>query len=510
MTEPSANRRVAKKTLLLYGRMILLLTVSLYTSRVILAALGFDDYGIYNVVGGVVVIFAFINLAMGNATSRFITFSLGKGDKNDTINVFNTAFLTHIIISLLILLLAETVGLWFVLNKMVIPADRMTAAIWVYQFSIISCIATIMCVPFNATIIAHEKMGAFAYISVFDALLKLGIAYLLTIVESDRLILYAALYLCVNLINIIVYQIYCIRKFDVVKFRKVRDYSLLREMVSFAGWSLIGNLAYIAYTQGLNILLNIFFGPIVNAARGIAYQIQGAVKGFITNFQMAINPQITKSYATGDFSRMHNLIITGSKLSFFLLLCIVLPISIEIKPILKFWLKNVPEYSSQFAILTLAVLLIGTLSNPLGIANNATGKIRNYQLIEGGTLLLIVPCAYIVLKMDGNPVSVFWVQLIIMCIVQILRVFLVCHKIKMKIRDYCSKVLIRVLSVGLCSVILPVLLAFNLRESLVTIIIVVLASVMSVLIWSYYIGLTSSERGYIVSKVHKFISRHKS
>lgn len=507
MSHSEANKRVAKNTLLLYGRMILLLLVSLYTSRIVLAALGFDDYGIYNVVAGAVTMFAFINAAMGNASSRYITFAIGKGDHDHSINVFNSSILVHALIALLIIILAETVGLWFLYNKMVIPAERFTAAFWVFQLSVISCVAIILCVPFNATIIAYEKMGAFAYISILDAVLKLGIAFAITVTTSDRLILYALLYLGVNLLNIVIYQIYCIRKFEIVRFRKLKDYSILKEMTGFAGWSLIGNLAYLGYTQGLNLLLNIFFGPVVNAARGIAYQIQGAVKGFITNFQMAVNPQITKSYATEDYTRLHNLIIFGSKFSFCLLLCIILPISLDIQPILDLWLKNVPHYSAPFAILTMAALLIDTLSNPLGIANNATGKIRNYQIVEGGTLLLIVPVSYIVLKCGGNPVSVFWVQLAIMFIVQVQRIFLVCHKIKMRIRDYFSKVLFKVAAVAISSVIIPLTAMYLLPHTFLSYIAVASLAVCSVLLSSFYVGLTAKEKVYAASKLARLKAR---
>ncbi len=506
---PNANKRLAKNTLLLYIRMILLLAVSLYTSRIILAALGFDDYGIYNVVGGVVSMFAFINAAMGNASSRFITYALGKGDNEHSINVFNVSILVHALLAIIIVILAENIGLWFFYNKMIIPASRMTAAFWVYQLSIISCVATILCVPFNATIIAHEKMGAFAYISLLDAILKLGIAFAITVTSSDRLVLYALLYLGVNLLNIVIYQIYCFRKFETVKFQRPKNYAIMKEMMGFAGWSLIGNLATLCCIQGLNLLLNVFFGPVVNAARGIAYQIQGAVKGFITNFQMAINPQITKSYAAEDYKRLQQLIVFGSKFSFCLMLCIMLPISLEIKPILHIWLGKVPDYTAQFAILTMGVLLIDTLANPLGIANNATGKIRNYQIVEGGTLLLILPVAYIVLKMGGNPISVFWVQLVIMFFVQILRIFLVCHKIHMPKSKYVYQVLFRVLLVAGCSVVVPILVWYTLPQNLLSFIAVVITSIGSTLFCAYYLGLNSYEKANVSTKISSFTNKLK-
>lgn len=509
MSNSLENKRVAKNSILLYGRMLLMLVISLYTSRVILEALGFNDYGIYNVVGGIVTMFTFINSAMGNASSRFITFAIGKGEKDNIIDVFNSSLLVHVTISILIIILSETIGLWLLYNKLVIPPDRFTAACWVYQLSVISCVANIMCVPFNATIIAHEKMGAFAYISLIDAVLKLIIAYSITIVSGDRLVVYAILLFGVQLTNILIYQIYCIRNFDIIKLRKLTDYRIMHEMSKFAGWSLIGNLAYIGYTQGLNILLNIFFGPVVNAARGIAVQVQNAVRGFVTNFQMAINPQITKSYAKNNYGRLHELIFASSKFSFFLLLCFVLPISIESNNILHLWLGNVPQYSAQFLVLTLSVLLIDCLANPLGIANNATGNIRNYQLVEGGMLLLIVPIAYIGLKLGGNPDTVFVVQLLVMIIVQTLRIFLVCHKIRMSRKLYMKNVILRVFTVGGASIVIPMLIynMVTIEDAIVSILIITVFSWISIFTFTYILGLNSNEREFINSKTKIILKR---
>lgn len=504
------NKRVAKNMIILYGRMILLLVVSLFTSRVVLAGLGVEDYGIYNVVGGIVAMFGFINLALANSTSRFITYSLGKGNVENSRLVFSSVFMAHLIIAVIIVILSETVGLWFLNNKMVIPESRITAASWVYQFSVISCIASILYTPFNATIIAHEKMSAFAYISILDAVLKLVIAYLITVTSSDKLILYAFLYLCVNTLNIIIYQSYCRKHFPEVKLQRVREISTLKEILGFTGWSMVGNLAFVGYTQGINILLNLFFGPIVNAARAIATQLQGAVIGFVTNFQMAVNPQITKSYAIGDLDRMHQLIYTSSKFSFFLLFVIVLPLCIESKAILQVWLVDVPDYAVQFTILTLLTKLIDTLSNPMGIANNATGQIRKYQLCEGGTLLLIVPISYFVLTKGADPLSVFWVQLIIMYLVQILRLYLVCDKIKMSKAEYCRKVVFRILPVCVLSPIIPMGLHLYLNQNFWTSVLVMCVAVICSCISVYLFGLEKGERIEVNNIFMKFLNKLKA
>lgn len=506
----SNNKRVAKNTILLYLRMILLLFVSLYTSRVVLATLGFENYGIYNVVGAIVTMFSFVNMSLANSTSRFITYSLGKKDIKYSRLIFNSSFIVHIMIALVIAILSETIGLWFLYNKMVIPESRINAAFWVFQFSVVASIASILYVPFNAMIIAYEKMSAFAYISIFEAFLKLIIVYFIVVLPYDKLILYSFFYFCVNTTSILIYHNYCKKHFVEVKFEKIRDFSVLKEILKFAGWSMIGNLAYVGYTQGINILLNLFFGPIINAARGIAAQLQSAVMGFVTNFQIAVNPQITKSYAQEDYNRLHDLIYSSSKFSFFLLFCIVLPISIESKTILNLWLVDVPNYTIQFFVLTLFARLVDTLSNPIGIANNATGKIRNYQICEGGFLLLIIPIGYLVLKNGADAISVFWVQLIIMYLVQIIRLFLVCHKIKMSIKTYCKKVFLRIIPVVIFSSIIPLYLFFYLDNSLVKSFFIILISVMSVLFFSYLLGLENKEKKFINERAFNLIKRFRT
>lgn len=506
----SSNKRIAKNTLLLYARMLFLLVVSLYTSRIVLATLGIDDFGIYNVVGGIVTMFTFLNAAMGNSSHRFITFALGKGDIKELKRIVGATCLIHWILAGFILVLAETVGLWFLHNKMVIPAERMVAAEWVYQFSIISCIVNIISVPYNALIIAHEKMGAFAFISILDAVLKLLIVFLIQHVGGDKLILYAALILGVSVLDRFIYQIYCRKKFEEAKHIRFSRFVQLKDMTSFAGWSLVGNFAYIGYTQGLNILLNMFFGPAVNAARGIAVQVQGAVKGFVTNFQTAVNPQIVKSYAQGDFGRLHTLVYSGSKFSFYLLLCMVLPISIEAKTLLGLWLKEVPDFAVIFTILTLLILLVEPLTGPIDRANMATGKIKSYQILEGGSLILILPIAYVVLKLGGAPYTVFIVQMVTMYLVQILRLFVVCHKIKMSKLEYIKRVLIPIICVSISSSIIPVNLYVFLPQSITSFVIVVISSIISVLSCSYFLGLNTGERKMIKGKVVAICEKIKS
>lgn len=508
MSEQSGNnKQIAKNTLFLYLRMFIILGVSLYTSRVVLSVLGITDYGVYNVVGGVVSMFTFISMAMGNATARFITFALGKNDEAYLKKVFNTAILVHAGIAILILLLAETLGLWFLNNKMVIPEERMVAAQWVYQLSIVAAMASILYVPFNAEIIAHERMGAFAYISILDVILKLAIVYLLVIAPIDKLILYAVLFLCVNLIDTSIYFIYCKRHFPETKLVIVKDKSLIKEMTSFAGWSMIGNLAGIGYTQGLNILLNMFFGPAVNAARGVAVQVQSAVKGFVTNFQTAVNPQLIKSYAQEDYQRVHKLLISSSKISFYLLFCIVLPIIIEAEKILSLWLVEVPDYTVSFLRLILVITLIDTVERPINTSVNATGEIKLYQTVSCSIQLLVLPIAYVFIRFGCVPEWIFIVQFIVLVVAYISELLILVPKVKLDLKQYCKEVLLTILFVALFSSIFSVCVYTILPKSNLSLLFNVPVTALIVWIMAYTIGMNQGERELINAQIRKIVIR---
>lgn len=505
--ETNANKRIAKNTMFLYIQMFIVLVVSLYTSRVVLAALGITDYGVYNVVGGVVSMFTFISMAMGNATARYITFAIGKDDYEYLKKVFNTAILVHAGIALLIFVLSETVGLWFLVNKMVIPEERMFAAHCVYQLSIIAAMVTIMYVPFNAEIIAHEKMGTFAFVSVLDAGLKLLIAFLLIVVTVDKLILYGLLFLCVNLLNTTIYLTYCKRKFPETKLIFVKDLKLIKEMTSFAGWSMVGNLALICYTQGLNILLNMFFGPVVNAARGVAVQVQGAVKGFVTNFQTAVNPQLTKSYAQDDFLRMHQLLFSSSKLSFYLLYCMVLPIMLEAETILSLWLVEVPQYAASFLRLILIIMLIDTVERPVNTCMNATGDIRRYQIVSCSIQLMILPIAYLCLKVGLPPESAFIVQLLILVASFVAELTILSPKIGLSFSLYLKDVVVRILLVGGLSTVLSILIYRLLPSGITSLFVVGGSSLISVWTTAYFVGLNEPEKRFVRERIQFVVNK---
>ena len=485
------NRRIAKNTLLLYLRMLLVMGVSLYTSRVVLATLGITDYGIYNVVGSIVTMFVFLRSAMGNATNRYI-------------------LVVHFILALIIVFLFETIGLWIFYEKMVIPPERMTAAFWTYQFSIITCAIGIICVPYDADIIAHEKMGAFAFMSVLDVSLKLLFVFVLTLISSDKLIFYG-LFLCViQIVDRVIYGIYCHRKFEESRVRLKWDRSLVKEMFSFAGWNIVGNMAAIGCTPVLNIILNMFFGPVVNAARGIAIQVQGAVNGFVANFQLAIFPQITKTYASGDIERMHKLIISGSKISYILFFCIAFPLLLETESILSFWLVEVPDHTVSFLRIVLFIMIIESFERPLHTANLATGKIKIFQSVKGGTLLTMLPIAYFALKMGAPSEAVFVVQLVVTIISLIIQLFMIRPLINLPLLSYFKEVFLRSLLVTAVSFPLPLFLHRMIPSSgILLLLIKCMITSIIVAFSSFVVGLSKNERKLVIDRIKEFKNKRR-
>ena len=494
------NKRIAKNTLMLYVRMLFTMAVSLFTSRVILQTLGIEDYGIYNVVGGVITMFTFINSAMVSSTQRYLNFELATGNDEKLKSIFNTSLQIHALIALAIILLGETVGLWFVMNKLVIPETRMTAAMCVYQCSILSCVVGIMSTPYNADIIAHEKMSAFAYISILDVSLKLLIVYLLVISPYDKLIVYAILVLAIQLLIIYIYARYCNKHFKESLIECKINRPLLKEMAGFAGWSFWGNLAGILYTQGLNMMLNIFFGPVVNAARAIAVQVQAAVQQFVGNFQMALNPQITKNYASGNLDQMHSLMFRSARFSFLLLFFISLPVILETEFILSVWLKTVPDDSVIFTQIMICISLIYTTANPCVIANQATGKVKVYQMVVGGILLTILPISYVVLKLGAPAYSVFIVHFCVESVAQFSRMYMLRKLINLPMTQYLQNIYIPIVSTVAVSIVLPVIVHMQMEDGWLRFISVGLTCVFSVGLSTCFIGFTKNERLFFFDK----------
>ena len=481
--------------------MFLTMAISLYTSRVVLRTLGIENYGIYNIVGGVVSMFAFLNGTISGATQRFLTFELGLGNKEKLRKVFNTAVGIHAIISLIILLLSETIGLWFVLNKLVLPADRLIPTVWVYQFSILSSIVFLMSMPYNACIIAHEKMGAFAYISIIDVVLKLAIVFILQIANVDKLILYSFLMFLIQLFIRFIYNIYCSRHFDESKYKLEWDKKIASEMSKFATWTMFGGLASVGFTQGINILLNLFFGPAVNAARAITVQVDHAIQAFITNFQTAINPQIIKNYSSNNLHQVNYLVLASSKFSYYLLLIISLPIFLEAPTLLNLWLVEIPNHTAIFLRITILVLLINSLSNPLITAANANGNIKNYQIIVGSILLMIVPTAYFFLKLGCSAEFVFWIYLFFSIIAQIARLIMTKRMIGLSLILYVKIVLLRIVCVTLLSIIIPITIYYNFPQTIIRFLLLTVISFLTVSTTIFFIGLEKDERVFLKKKI---------
>lgn len=490
-------KRMAKNAGLLYIRMLLTMTVTLYTSRVILQTLGVDDFGIYSVVAGFVTMLGFLNSAMSSATQRFLSFELGKPDDKDVRGIFSMSLNIHVFIAVFVLVLGETVGLWFVKTQMIIPADRMVAAEWVFHFALLSFVVTIISVPYNALIIAHERMSVFAWVSIIDVMLKLLIVFMLSWFGMDKLILYAVLSLAVVFIIFMVYRSYCKSRFAESRFRLYWDKHLFNIMLSYTGWNLWGNIAAVMSDQGVNVMLNIFFGPSVNAARAIAMQVSGALNSFVQNVQIAINPQIVKSYAARDINYMHQLVCYGAKYNFFLLLLLSLPVLNNIELILPIWLGVVPESTSIFAKLVIYSILIDSLSPPLMTAAQATGRIKLYQFIVGGILLINVPASYLILKRGGEPYTVFYVAIGLSLIALLFRIYLISYLIEMKKRRYIVDSVIPVMSVAILVFAINSFIEIDFFSSLLNFILSILASGILVLMAVVIVGLKKNERIFL-------------
>lgn len=502
---PINTRSIAKNTMLLYIRMIILMLVALYTSRIVFTALGVEDFGIYNVVGGVVVVLGFLNGTLSMASSRYIVVALGEGNKKQMSKVFFNVFLLNVLLAVIIIILAETIGLWFVCHKMQIPIERYNAALWVYHLSVITIVFNILSIPYNASIIAHEKMKAFAYITLFDAFAKLALAFVVQEVKFDKLITYALLLVLIQMADRFIYVRYCLKHFEETRLSYSLDKGLLKEMLHFMSWSSYGSFVSVGFTQGLNILLNLFFGPAVNASRSIAVQIQNNVLHFINNFQTALNPQLMINTSNKNYTDVQKLLITGSKFSFFLLCMLGLPIIAETHIIIKCWLGSVPDYAVSFCRIILVTSFIGALANPLRSINQAQGDIKKFQLYECSTLLLIIPVSYIFLRQWKIPTLVFCVHLTIELIAQLIRLVIVLPKIKLSLNSYFKLVYARILPVFILSII-PVLLINNVMdESIYRLVVNICCIEISLGILIYFIGLSDNEKEYIKSMIKKKI-----
>ena len=503
------NKRIAKNTIVLYVRMIFVLLVALYTSRVLLDVLGVEDYGVYNVVGGVVTMLGFFNGAMVASTQRFFSFAIGQEDIEQLNRNYSTILLIQGGLALLVILLAETVGLWFVRTYLVIPPERLSAALWVYHFAVFSFVLSMLQVPFTALIITHERMNVYALISIGDVALKLLLVLILPYLPFDKLISYAVLLFCVSLITCSAYVLYCKVRLRYVRVIKRFDRNLFRVLLSYMGWNLWGNSAAVIMGQGINILLNIFFGPAVNAARAIAYQVQVALNQLVTNFQLALNPPIVKSYARGEMDYMHRLIISGSKLSFALIFSISLPIILETETLLSVWLKSVPEHAVLFTKLTMIFAITESISGPLMCAIQSTGRIALYQTVVGGMLILNLPVSYVVLKLGGSPEATAVVSIVISLVAFIFRVFIVSPRISISRWRLFKEAFLKS-SVVSAIVTAVCLFAFRIiGTGIASFVVLLLISMAGTTLSMYFLALDNRERHLVAGKVSRFFNRSK-
>lgn len=489
-----------------------MLFIALFTSRVNLKMLGVEDYGIYGVIGGVVAMFTIFSNSLSAAIQRFIAFELGKGDKERLTNIFSLSVSVMLVLAIVLMVCADLFGLWFINNKMVIPAERMYAAHWVLHCSVLTFGISLISVPYNAMIVAHEKMSAFASISIYEAVAKLIICYMIYMSPIDRLITWAVLLGILQISVRMIYGYYCKRHFEECVFRFVFDKSLLIDISKYAGWSTFGLVAFTCYTQGLNILLNIFFGPVVNAARSISVQVQSAVQGFSTNFQVAMNPQIIKSYAQHNLQRMHSLIFTGSRFCFYLLFILSLPIILETPFILHIWLGEFPEHTVSFIRLILVIITFdSSLGGPISTAQTATGNIKLYQIIVGGIMLLILPVSYIVLKMwNTPPETIYYVYIIAVIIAHIARMLIIRPMIDLSLSLYAKEVLFPIVKVLVVSLPLPLLLHFCFENtSFSTFVIVGITSLVCVGLAVFVFGIKTDERRMLVNKIRLMVRKYE-
>lgn len=468
--------------------------VSLYTVRVVLNVLGVEDYGINNVVAGFVTMFSFLSAAMTSASQRYFSYDIGKGDNDHLNRTFCVTIIIYIFLCIVVVVVAETAGLWFVLNKMIIPAERRTAAIWVYQFSIISFIMTLITTPYKASIIAHESMDVYAYISIIEVVLKLAVVFVLQVIPLDRLILYGLLHCIVVIINTLLYRGYAKVKFPECKIHLIWDPVMFKDMLSFSGWNLFGSIAYMLKNQGLNVVLNLFFGPVINASRAVAYQINNAVVTFSQNFITAIRPQIVKKYASEETEKAYSLVYIGSKLSYYLMYIFTLPLCLELNFVLKLWLKKAPDLTLIFTSLVLIDALIDSVNNPVITLLQSTGKIKWYQIIVGGILLLNVPVSYVMLRLGYDSYIVFIITIILTVVGSIARLIMAQIYASMKVKDYIYHVYVPCFFVTIFSFIIPYVIRQLLEESFLRFVIVVGISVLITLIGIYIFGINKDEK----------------
>ncbi len=508
MANNENTKRIAKNTVFLYLRMFFLLLIGLYTVRVVLSVLGVEDYGIYNLVGSIVVLFSFINASSSASTQRYLNYALGENNTQKAQNVFNSSIVIHLFVALIILILSETVGLLLLNYYLVISEERMEAANWVYQFSVLTTVINILKIPYNATIIAYEKMSFFAFLSIIEGISKLLIVFLLKVFSFDKLILYSIFIAAISLILFLAFFIYVTRKFEISKFKRNTDKELYKELISFSGWNLISSVGDVVATQGLNFIVNRFYGVIVNAAMGIANQVNNAVYGLISNFQVAFEPQIVKSYAANDRNYLLNLIFKTSKFSYFLLYIFVLPLGINASFVLELWLKEVPEYSIIFLRLILVYSLFNSAIGPLWMVAYAIGNIRTYQIVSFFVTICQLPLLWAGFKIGLPAYTVIIIKILTMLFFSSWRLGYLYKRMDFPVLCYIKKVVFPIILITIISFVCT-FVTFNNLKGLLQFFCSCTVSEISTILLCFFIGCNKDERKSIILYIKKLGNKIK-
>ena len=499
MNQSENNKRIAKNSLFMGIRMVIVLAITLYTSRVILRVLGVEDYGVYNVVAGFVSMFGFFNSSLSNGIQRFYNYELGKNGVDGARRVYNMAMLIQILLAIIIVLPTELIGIWYLHNKMVIPEGRMFAAEWIFQLSLLTFVLHIIQVPYTAAVMAHERMDFYAVVSILNVLVSLGAVFLIPYLKGDALILYGILTTFIALITLLLYLLYSKRNFKEIVIERTFRSSLFKEMLSFSGWNIFGTLGHMLKDQGVNLILNFFFGPIVNAARGIANQVNGGLQSFVANITIPVRPQVVQSYSKGDLNRSLTLTYTISKLSCYFLLLMALPIMLEIDFVLKVWLgNNVPEYTSVFVVIMVLNAFVLNLNSAVSGLVHASGKMRVYQLCGGTISIVSVVVVYIAMLIWNIPSIALIVLLVLDFIRQIVALLVLKNIInEFSLKKYVNEVVIPLIIVALLAMMLPMLIHHCMSESIMRFCVVLILSVLTVGGSIYTIGLNQVEKNLV-------------
>lgn len=505
----SNNKLIARNTLLLYVRMLVVLLISLYTTRVLLRVLGVEDYGVYNVVSGFVSMFAFLNTAMANGIQRFYNFNLGKYGEEGLTFTYNSAIRIQAFLAITVFVLVEGIGIWYINNVMVIPVGRLLAANTIFQLSIVSMILVIFQAPYSGAIMAMEKMDYYAIVSIIDALLKLGFVFIIQSVTYDKLIVWGFIGFLIGLINFLLYYVFCKRSFSFLHKSKEYDKTVFKSMLGFSGWNMFGTFANMMKNQGLNMVLNLFFGPVINAARGVAFQISSALEGFVSNNNIAVRPQLTQSYAQGNIKRTIQLMFSISKLNYLLLLVMAIPISFEIDFILHIWLgNNIPEHTGSFVILVLVINLVHNWRSPISLVVHATGVMKRYQLWMGIINLMTLPVAYFLLKLGWIPESAFAICLALDVIGLGVGIYILKTLVPFSTMDYLRKVILPCVVVTIVAAIVTCVLRLVLPSGWIGFVLIIILGFSISAVLSFFIGLSGVEKKMAKEMLQKFVKRN--